>query len=156
MARLADFAAEFPHPCCLCAPRVGEELARRGVTVTILDVDERFAHLPGFRRLDLYRPEWLGEEFGLLLCDPPFFNVSLSQLFHALRLLARHDLRQPLLVSYLTRRAANLLGTFAPFGLEPTGFFPGYQTVQKLARNEVEFFGNLGAERHARLAAPFA
>jgi hypothetical protein len=149
---LAEFVGGFARPCCLCAPRLGQELERRGVAARVLDVDERFAGLRGFRRWDIYRPEWLGEEFGRIVCDPRFFNVSLSQLFTALRLLARHDWRQPLLVSYLTRRASSVLGTFAPFWLEPTGYHPGYQTVRKVARNEIEFYGNLGAEAHARLA----
>ncbi len=141
---LAEAVAGFPDPCCLCAPRLGEALERRGVAVRVLDVDERFAGLRGFRRYDLYRPEWLGEAYGLIVCDPPFFRVSLAQLFRAIRLLSRGDCTQPLLVSYLARRAANLCGTFAPFGLEPTGYRPGYVTVQEQAgRNAVEFFANV-------------
>jgi hypothetical protein len=143
LAFLGDFVARFANPCCLCAPLLGRELEARGVSVRTLDIDERFAGLRGFRRYDLYRPEWLGEEFGLIICDPPFYNVSLSQLFRAIRLLSRHNYGQPLLVSYLVRRAANVTGTFARFGLQPTGYRPGYQTVQKSERNEVEFFGNV-------------
>jgi hypothetical protein len=141
---LADFVSRFERPCCLCAPLLGQELERRGVRVRTLDIDERFAGLRGFRRFDIYRPEWLGEEFDLILCDPPFFGVSLSQLFSALRLLSQNDYRQPLLVSYLVRRSSNVLGTFASFGLQPTGYHPGYQTVQKIGRNDVEFYGNIG------------
>jgi hypothetical protein len=151
LQHLADFVEGFERPCCLCAPLLGQELERRGLDVRVLDIDERFAHLKGFRRWDIYRPEWLGEEFGLIVCDPPFYNVSLSQLFSAIRLLSRHDYSQPLLVSYLVRRASSLMGTFARFGLEPTGYRPSYQTVQKVERNEIEFFDNLGAESHARL-----
>jgi len=154
LEHLAEFAAEFERPCCLCAPLLGRELEARGVAVTTLDRDDRFSDLRGFRKYDLYRPEWLGAEFGLILCDPPFFNVSLSQLFGAVRLLSRYDFRQPLLICYLTRRASSLTGTFAPFGLEPTGYCPGYRTVRNVERNEIEFFGNLGAERHALLAEP--
>jgi hypothetical protein len=141
---LAGVVAVYPNPCCICAPLLGQELERRGVAVRVLDIDTRFAGLRGFRRYDLYRPEWLGEEFGLIICDPPFFNVSLSQLFTALRLLSRHDYGQPLLISYLARRAASITGTFARFNLQPTGYVPGYQTVQKSPRNEIEFFGNVG------------
>lgn len=150
--RLADFAARFANPCCICAPSVGAELGRRGVPVRVLDIDERFARTPGFRRYDLFRPEWLGEEFGIILCDPPFFNVSLSQLFAALRLLSRGNYEQPLLISYLSRRAVSLRGTFARYNLAPTGYCPRYQTVQALSRNDVEFFGNLSPELHAELA----
>jgi hypothetical protein len=59
-------------------------------------------------------------------------------------MLSRNDYRQPLLVSYLVRRSSNLLGTFARFDLQPTGYHPGYQTVQKIGRNDVEFYGNIG------------
>ena len=140
---LADFVQQFSSPCCLCAPLLGQELAKRGVRVSILDIDERFASMPGFRRYDVYRPEWIGEEFDLVLCDPPFFKVSLSQLFSAIRILSRHDYQQPLLISYLRRRMDNLLGTFARFNLAPTGYCPLYQTVRANERNDIEFFGNL-------------
>jgi len=140
---LATAVAGFANPCCLCAPLLGQELARRGVPVRILDIDARFAGVPGFRRYDLYKPTWLGEEYGLIVCDPPFFRVSLAQLFTAIRLLSRNDYRQPLLVSYLVRRASNLRGTFARFDLQPTGYRPGYQTVQGVERNAIEFFANV-------------
>jgi hypothetical protein len=139
---LAEAVAGFANPCCLCAPLLGQALERRGVAVRTLDIDTRFAHLRGFLPYDIYRPQWLGESFGLIVCDPPFFRVSLSQLFTAIRLLSRYDYAQPLLISYLTRRASNLCGTFARFGLAPTGYQPGYLTVQAGERNRIEFFAN--------------
>jgi hypothetical protein len=153
LSRLADFVAQFENPCCLCAPLLGQELEKRGVQVRTLDIDERFAGLRGFRRYDIYRPQWLGQEFGLIICDPPFYGVSLSQLFTAIRLLSRNYYSQPLLVSYLVRRSSSMIGTFTRFGLEPTGYRPGYQTIQKAERNEIEFFGNLGPALHSKLAA---
>ncbi len=147
LAHLAGFLARFNAPCCLCAPLLGRRLAEQGVTVTILDIDERFATVRGFRRYNLYNPEWLDQEFDLIVCDPPFFNVSLSQLFTAIRLLSHHRFDQPLLISYLQRRSAAILGAFAPFGLQPTGYLPQYQTVQPVERNQIEFFGNLAAEQ---------
>lgn len=156
IAHLADFVSGFENPCCLCAPSVGKALEERGVSVRILDMDTRFAPLRGFRQYDLYRPEWLGETYGVIVCDPPFFHVSLSQLFAAIRTLSRNEFQQPLLISYLTRRADAVMGTFARFGLTPTGYSPAYRTVQNIARNEVEFYGNLGPELHARFAAETA
>jgi len=113
--------------------------------------DQRFAHLKGFRTFDLYRPEWLGEEFDLIICDPPFFKVSLAQLFTAMRLLARNQYHQPMLISYLSRRKDNLLGTFARFNLVETAYYPVYQTVQRSEHNQIEFFGNLDANLHQQL-----
>ncbi|HEY0073701.1 MAG TPA: hypothetical protein VGB77_06330 [Abditibacteriaceae bacterium] len=148
---LADFAAQWERPCCLCAPLVGAELEKRGIEAITLDCDERFSHLKSYRHFDLFRPQWQGEEFGLIICDPPFFKVSLAQLFNAIRVLSRYDFKQPLLMCYLTRRATNLCGTFTPFNLEATGYHPTYQTVRNLERNEIEFFGNLGEEWHNRM-----
>ena len=152
VSHLADFAGGYGRVCCLCAPLLGQELAARRHWVRILDTDERFGGLPGFRKYDIYRPEWLGETYDLIVCDPPFFNVSLSQLFGAIRLLSRNDFAQPLLVCYLQRRASSVVGAFAPFGLEPTGYLPAYQTVQQSERNVIEFYGNLGAAPHLHLS----
>ena len=139
---VADVAARFDHPCALCAPLLGVELEKRAISTRILDIDERFAGLKGFQNYDIYRPIWLGEGFGVIICDPPFWIVSLSQLFSAIRLLSRYEYAQPLAICYPTRRGANLCGTFARFGLQPTGFFPRYLTVQATERNEIEFFAN--------------
>ena len=76
------------------------------------DIDERFADVAGFQSWNLYRPQHLDRTFDLILCDPPFFNVSLSQLFDALRLLAHFDFSQRLLVAYLTRRSTAIVSTF--------------------------------------------
>jgi len=139
---LTDLLAGFARPCTLCAPMVGQELARRKHVVRVLDVDERFRHVPGFLKWDLYRPTHLAEDFDVLLCDPPFFNVSLSQLFTALRMLCHFDLSRKVVVGYLVRREEAILGTFAPFGLRPTGCFPAYQTVQACGRNDIQFYAN--------------
>jgi hypothetical protein len=150
---LANFVAGYANPCCLCTPLIGQALEKRGVAVRTLDIDERFATLKGFRKYNIYRPHWLGETFGLIICDPPFFNISLSQLFTALRILSRYDYAQPMLVAYLVRRGANLMHTFHLFNLRATDCKPSYLTVQTTERNEIEFYGNLGDEAHTKLAA---
>ena len=142
---LADFIVEsnFVLPCCLCCPLLGRELVQRGIETRILDVDERFADVAGFQTYDLYRPRWTGEKYGIIVCDPPFFKVSLAQLFGAIRVLAQHDFAQPLMLFYLSRRAANVTGTFAKFDLAATGWRPDYRTVQQAERNQIEAFSNL-------------
>ena len=146
LEHLSRFLSRWESPCCICAPLLGQRLREKGVDVRILDIDSRFERVPGFQYFDLQRPEWLGEVYGVIVCDPPFYNVSLSRLFAALRTLSRNDFAQPLLVSYLRRRSAAVLGTFQPFGLEPTGYLPGYQTVEPVERNEIEFFSNLSPD----------
>ncbi|MEO1088757.1 MAG: hypothetical protein AAFY88_31385 [Acidobacteriota bacterium] len=147
LSQLSSLLGQWQAPCCICAPKVGEALVRAGRSVTILDIDERFDALPGFRHFDIARPEWLADRFDVILCDPPFYNVSLSKLFETLRGLAHYDFKQRLMVSYLSRRASALGRAFGPFDLQPTGYFPGYVTVQESPKNRIEFFGNLdGAE----------
>ncbi|MFO1351523.1 MAG: hypothetical protein U1F68_12995 [Gammaproteobacteria bacterium] len=151
LASLAAFLTRFEHPCILCAPMLGRTLAASGRRVTVLDIDERFADIPGFRVWNIHRPQRLDERFDIIVCDPPFFKVSLSRLFSAIRVLAQHRFEQPLLIAYLRRREAALKSTFQRFGLEATGFLPRYLTVQMVERNEIELFGNLGPEAHAAL-----
>jgi hypothetical protein len=130
---------------------LGRALVHSGRSPRILDIDDRFSGTRGYRRWDIQRPERLPETYDIIVCDPPFFNVSLSRLFRAIRVLAQERFDQPLLVSYLRRRSEALLGAFRPFNLEATGFLPVYVTVQPAERNDVEFFGNLGTEMHAAL-----
>lgn len=139
---VADLLEPLGRVCLLCAPMVGVEMEDRGCDSIVLDLDERFSHLRGFRRWDIYRPTYLAERFDVIFADPPFFNVSLSQLFAAIRLLSHHDFSQRVMVGYLTRRANALLATFAPFGLRPTGIRPTYKTVDTAERNKIELFAN--------------
>lgn len=150
--RLANFVMQYHFPCCLCTPLLGQELERRGIRTCTLDIDTRFTTLRGYRQFDLTRPEWLGEHYGLIVCDPPFFNVSLHRLFNAIRVLSRYDYSQPLLIFYLARRAVSVIGTFSRFGVEPLDFRAGYLTVQGSERNDVALFGNLGSDAQSRLS----
>ena len=140
--RVADLLGPFERVCALCAPTVGSELEERGANVVTLDVDERFRTLKNFRRWDLYRPERIADQFDVIFCGPPFFRVSLSQLFDAIRVLTHYDFSQRIVVSYLVRRRNAVLGTFVRFDLRPTGLHPGYRTVRGCARNDIEFFAN--------------
>jgi len=150
-ARLAGFLQAYSSVCLLCAPTLGQEIEAAGRDVTVLDLDERFSALKGFRRWDLYRPQALGARFDLIFCDPPFYKVSLAQLFAAIRVLARGSFDQPLLMSHLIARAQDVTATFAPFDLARTGYSPDYVTVDQSGGRTIEVYGNLGAEAHLAL-----
>jgi hypothetical protein len=144
---VADILEPFDRPCVLCAPTVGAELESRGVDVRTLDIDERFQSLRSFHRWDLRRPKWFTSQFGVIFCDPPFFNVTLNRLFRALGVLARFDFTQPLAVSYLARRREALLSAFAPFGLCETDMELHYPSVQKSEKNDIRVFSNFDVGR---------
>ena len=154
LSDLDSFLSGFDNIGILCAPMLGQMLANSKKNITILDIDERFSNARGFRYWNIYRPERLPQAFEIIICDPPFFKVSLSQLFKAIRILSHYNFDQPLLISYLHRRANAIIGTFSQFHLEPTGYFPGYVTVKDTEKNKIEFFGNLGKEKHQTFRAP--
>lgn len=140
--KLSGFVSEFKNPALLCMPMIGKRLHQQRKHVRTLDIDERFSDLQGFRLWSIWRPERLDETFDLIAVDPPFFSVSLSQLFSAVRLLANFDFSSKIMISYLKRRENALLGTFHMFGLKPTGYKPGYRTIKNCDRNEIEFYAN--------------
>lgn len=150
---LARFAGRFDNPCCLCTPSLGQELERRGIRARTLDLDGRFSLLQGFRLYDISRPEPLDEQFGIIICDPPFWSVSLGQLLETVKVLSHGDYSQPVIVNYLVSRAPIITSVFAAFGLQPTGYRPGYLTTQNVGRNQMEFYGNMGPEHPLRLPA---
>src|SRR5262245_62148639 len=81
LGELCGLLERFARPVILCAPRLGEAMEQRGHVVPTLDLDERFAHLRGFVRWNIRRPHPLAFKPDLIICDPPFFGVSLSELF---------------------------------------------------------------------------
>jgi hypothetical protein len=133
----------FLNPCCLCTPSLGRKLVENKIKTRIFDIDERFANLNGFRYYDIYKPVYIGEKFDVIICDPPFFKVSLSQLFNVIRILSNYDFNQNLLITYLKRRSSNIIGTFSKFNLKPTNVMAEYITVQNCQRNDIEFFSNI-------------
>ena len=139
---LSSKLVPYSNPCCICCPLLGKSISEAGRNVTILDIDMRFESTPGFKYFDLYKPDWLGVDFDLIICDPPFFNTSLSQLFAAIRMLSMNRFDQPLAISYLKRRENAILGTFFKFGIKPTNYLPTYQTVQHCDKNVIEFYSN--------------
>lgn len=132
--------------CCLCAPLLGKKLLDIGMFpayVDILDIDKRFSNLASFIHYDIRRPIHINYMYKLIVCDPPFFSVSLSQLFNTIYKLSGYDFNRKIFISYLKRRENAILGAFSKFNLEPTGFYPKYQTVDTSDRNKIELYGNI-------------
>lgn len=134
---LSVLLEKYERPVVLCAPMLGKLMAEQGRKVTILDIDDRFANVPGFRHWDLQRPGALEFEPDVIFCDPPFYTVKLDRLYRAITTLTRGAVETPLMLSWLARREAALLGTFAKFGLRETGYFPRYVSVPSGVRIQV-------------------
>ena len=121
---------------------IGVALNELKKDVTILDIDDRFKNAKGYLNWNIYRPQWIDKTFDIIFCDPPFFNVSLSQLFKAIRMLSHNNFEQKLMLCYLSRRKEAITGSFQVFNLKPSGYIPSYKTVQKTEKNKIEMFSN--------------
>src|SRR5690242_16297101 len=77
VARLADALDVYQRPCCLCTPRLALAWSNRGRIVRLLDYDERFRTIPGFRSFDLLKPEPVHEDFDVLIFDPIFIEAPI-------------------------------------------------------------------------------
>jgi hypothetical protein len=146
LQHLTSLLIPFENICILCAPMLGLALSKAKKDVTILDIDDRFSAAKGYFNWNIYKPQWIEKTFDIIFCDPPFFNVSLSQLFKAIRMLSHNNFEQKLMMSYLSRRSSAITGSFHLFNLQPTGYYPSYVTVQKTEKNQIEIFSNLDWE----------
>ena len=121
-ARLLARLGEYRAPLLVGTPSLAVEAENAGLAYTLLDVDERFAFLPGFRRYDLFddaeTPEF---DCDAIFCDPPFANFELDQLKAALTSLAggaslagklRWRGEPALFIAYNAKREEALLQTF--------------------------------------------
>src|SRR4051794_26953037 len=97
LLHLTSFVKPFDRVATLCAPMLGRSIADSGRTVTVLDIDDRFSDVPGFLHWNIERPQWIPNTFDIIICDPPFFKVSLLQLFKAIRMLSHNNFDQLLL-----------------------------------------------------------
>lgn len=142
LGQVADIVDCFEEPVLLGAPMVGMTLAARGRSVCVLDIDDRFSDLPGYRHWDLRRPTYLDQKFDLVVCDPPVVNTSLRELHQAVRVLTQFNTSVPVMIAYPSRRRDALMRVFADFGLQPTGFRPAYDRLDVPERADVEFYAN--------------
>ena len=121
-ARLLKRLGEYRAPLLVGTPSLAVDAENAGLPYLLLDVDERFAFLPGFRRYDLFdnaeTPEF---DCDAILCDPPFANFELDQLRTALtRLVGAASLagklrwrgEPDLFIAYNAKREEALLRAF--------------------------------------------
>lgn len=142
--KIVEIASKYAKICCISCPSVGEELENRGCDVTILDIDMRFNYLSGFKYWDIKVPTYIESQFDLIIMDPPFFNVSMTEIRKALKMLTHYDVSNTkLMISYLTRREKALISGLKIFKLKPMGFIPEYNTVDVTdPKREIMFYGN--------------
>ena len=144
-AYITRMALSFNKICCICCPSVGKRLEELGADVTILDIDERFNDLEGFKYWDIKHPKYISDEFDLIIMDPPFFNVSMREIRKAIQMLTHFDTtKTKVMISYLTRREKAFKVGMKPFNMESMEFIPEYNTVDVTEdKNRIQFYVNV-------------
>ena len=143
---LAILTTQYERPLLLCAPSLAVAAEAAGVRYLLLDRDERFAFLSGFRSFDLDSPSAEVAQFAdgqspdVVLCDPPFANFPLARLRAVIDLLAP---AVPLYLCFNGRREEEVAAAFQgrSHGLERVGSSLGYDSVKKVTQNNIALFG---------------
>jgi len=81
--------AQFERPLLLCVPSLAVLAEESGQPYVLLEKDERFSFLMGFRPYDLLSPTPAPTDVpcDAVIADPPFANIELGQLRRALECL---------------------------------------------------------------------
>lgn len=134
------------RPLLLCAPSLAVDAEKAGAAYLLLDRDERFAFLPGFRPFDLDRPSAVDDfAYDAVLCDPPFANFDLARLRHVLDVLAGADEARraaPLYLAFNARREEAIRAAFGEDELVRWGDGPlGYTSVKASTQQHIHLYG---------------
>jgi len=137
--------SNFGLICFLCTPLLALKLLERtdDIDFDIFDIDRIFNNIKNFRYYNLNNNPYIEFDYHLIICDPPFFSVSLHNLLRSIESLTHYNYRTKIMISYLKRRENQFLDTFKDFNLKPTGFFPGYRSLENSGKNRIEFYSNI-------------
>lgn len=147
--RLTRLAGTVRDPLLVCLPSIALSLARSGRPARLLDRDKRFVDLPRMQTFDLQAPDYVDGNHDLLMCDPPFANVTLDRLRETLDLLVATAMAPKaapaLAVCYISDRDAALKRAFAHHDLQAVGPPLGYRTVSASTQARIRLYLSAGA-----------
>uniref|UniRef100_A0A914Z4Z5 N6-adenine methyltransferase n=1 Tax=Panagrolaimus superbus TaxID=310955 RepID=A0A914Z4Z5_9BILA len=127
MNSLNDFYEEC---CCLTTPSLAHGWHLEGREEWLLDIDRRFEYLPKFRYFNLITPENIEEDFQIIIFDPPFFYISMEQMYKAVCKIVKDNFKTKILIGFLKREERELMRYFGIFGIKPTNFLLEYAQVK--------------------------
>lgn len=143
--RLIKSLEFMPDCCCLTTPSLGVGFYQQGREEVVLDIDDRFAYLPRFRYFDIRYPTNtnLTENFRIIVMDPPFFYISMDQLYQAVMTITKDRTDIKLMIGFLKREEKALLEAFKAFNLRETNFPLEYATVRPNKWRNYALYSNI-------------
>ena len=116
--------------CCLATPSLALMLNESSTNNQfLLDCDERFSFLPNYVKFDFLKPNAVEQDFDVIVCDPPFFQIPLEKIENSIEILSKKNFKTKILITFLKREEMNLIRVFEKFDLRPTKFNVEYARV---------------------------
>ena len=133
--------------CCLMTPSVAHYIYdTEGREERLLDIDRRFAYLPGFRYYDVTIPHELPDptgSFRLLILDPPFFLIPIEKIAEAVDVITQKDYTTKILIAFIRRGEQRLREAFKHYKLFPTGFQLHYASIKENKHGNFCLYSNV-------------
>jgi len=129
---------------CLGTPAVADGFYKfKQKIVTCLDIDSRFNYLPGFQFFDILNsPDEINFKTDLLIIDPPFFKMSLVELYNCVEKLTGGNKSTKITFAFVHREERALLNIFKSYNLQLTKFQLEYRTVEPNRWNNYALYSN--------------
>jgi hypothetical protein len=131
--------------CCFTTPSLAEGFHNNGEEQVLLDIDERFDYLPRFEKFDIINPHVPkgSGDFNIIVIDPPFFNISVKQLFDATNIITNNNYNTNIVIAFLVRYEFPLLETFKPYGISETSTPLEYAHIKPNKWRNFKLYSNI-------------
>lgn len=128
----------YASPCCLCTPTLAAEWQNNGRSVTLLDLDDRYAAFGQYIPYDLRDPVFINQRFDVIVADPPFFLPQ--PVHHAITTLVG-DSRPDLFLVFATDQEIELLTLFADWNLQLVDYQLRHHHVKATHQDQFRLYG---------------
>lgn len=141
--KLMDSCQYITECCCFTTPSLAEGFSKIGRDEKLLDIDERFSYMPRFEKFDIKNPHSIDESFNVIVIDPPFFNVTIKELFDATNIITGNNFNTNIIIAFLVRFEYPLLETFKPYGISETSATPEYAHIKPNKWKNFKLYSNI-------------
>lgn len=132
--------------CCLMTPSLAHywnETCERDEA--LFDIDTRFDYLPKFKYFDVTDPKSAdnGDNFRLLVIDPPFFLIPIEQVRDAVNVITAKNYKTGIIIAFIKRGEKRLRTAFKEYNLKPTKFQLEYVSIKPNKWSNFVLYSNI-------------